>query len=125
MTDEKHGNTFEEYKKAVKIAAGLVHGDPQAIYEFGLALQNGNGVPKDEKAALNCFEEAAELGYPPAMYMYATYLAEGKFCKKDLQWALFWALRAIKAGHPDCGLLEAIEADEDNKGMVTILKARE
>jgi hypothetical protein len=33
-------------------------------------------------------------------------------------------LRAIKAGYPDCGLLEAIQEDEENNGMLTIIAGR-
>jgi len=107
---------LEQYKKPIELGAGLVHKDPKAMFELGLALQDGDGVPKDEEEAFCLFRESAELEYPPAMYMYAVCWAEGKVCEKNLNEAQLWALMAMEAGYPDQGLLDVIREEMKKAG---------
>ena len=98
----------EYYEESLALARRIKAKDPRAIYELGLQLRAGNGVPRDEYTAMECFNIAAQLGYPDAKYMYAVYLAEGRFCKKDLTTAYVLAQKAVSCGVPDYGLTEII-----------------
>ena len=96
------------YQSSIELARKIKAKDPRAIYELGLQIRAGNGVPRDEYTAMECFNIAAQLGYPDAKYMYAVYLAEGRFCKKDLTTAYVLAQKAVSCGVPDYGLTEVI-----------------
>jgi len=107
---------LEHYKRPIELGAGLVQKDPKAMFEVGLALQAGDGVPKDEEEAFRLFRESAMLRYPPAMYMYAVCWAEGKVCERNLSEAQLWALMAMEAGYPDQGLLDVIREEMKKTG---------
>ena len=60
-------------KDAVKAAEYLRHAadqnHPWANYLLGKLYLTGNGVPKDEEAAQNCFRMANAFGHPYAQYV--------------------------------------------------------
>ncbi len=59
----------EEGAYIVKIAAD--RGNADALCEYGTCLLNGTGVPKDDKAALQYWEQSAEKGCALATYKIA------------------------------------------------------
>ena len=44
-------------------------GNAQAIYNLGYLTQTGQGAAKDEKKAIQLYEQAAAKGYPVANYV--------------------------------------------------------
>ena len=60
-------------KDAVKAAEYLRHAadqnHPWASYLLGKLYLTGNGVPRDEEAAWNCFRMADAYGHPNAQYV--------------------------------------------------------
>ena len=44
-------------------------GNAQALYNLGYLTQTGQGAPKDEKKAIQLYEQSASKGYPVADYV--------------------------------------------------------
>src|SRR3954452_5929923 len=61
----------EWYRRAAE------QGSAEAYYTLGLLYRGGEGVPKDDIAAVNCFRKAAELKYCEAEEAYAQCLESG------------------------------------------------
>jgi len=51
---------LEWYRKAA------AQNDPAAEYFIGVMYENGTGVPKDQKAAIEWYKKSAEHGYKDA-----------------------------------------------------------
>jgi len=73
-------------------------GNADAQFHVGLIYAKGQGIPKDEKQAVDWFRKAAEQGHREAQtklgYMYAT----GKGVAHSYISAIYWCYKAAKQG---------------------------
>lgn len=76
-------------------------GNAQSMYELGVYLSMGIGIPKDEKKAFSWLERAAKAGHVDAMNDLGCCYYYGKCVKKDLNLAKEWLTKAAQAGSPD------------------------
>lgn len=77
-----------------------------AHYKFILGTMHatGNGADKDEKAAVICFQEAAELGHTAAQFNLAVCLIKGMGAGQNLNLGRDWMRRAAEQGHEKASL---------------------
>ena len=75
-------------------------GNAQSMYELGVYLCIGNGVPKDEKKGVAWLERAAQAGHVEAMNDLGCCYYYGRCVKKDLNLAKEWLTKAAQAGSP-------------------------
>lgn len=78
-------------------------GSAEAHYTLGVLYRGGQGVPKDDIAAVKCFRMAAELKYCEAEEAYAQCLESGIGVAQDEDAAIVWYRRA--ADHGSAGAL--------------------
>lgn len=64
--------------------------EPEEMFRNGIAYFNGDGVSKDERAALNFFEDAANAGHPAAQFAIAQMFEEGIVVCKNVPLAIKW-----------------------------------
>ena len=77
-------------------------GNAQAIYNLGYLTQTGQGTAKDEKKAVQLYEQAASKGYPVANYVLGKNYAGGTLgLKQDLAKAKQYLERASNSGFDD------------------------
>ena len=100
---------LEPYKKAVRIGETITKNDPKRLLDLGMSLITGADGGEDVGQGLACIKIAAEVEYPEAMHLYAKLIAEGLILDQDLSNALIWALKALKRGFPDDGLIDLIQ----------------
>jgi TPR repeat protein len=79
-----------------KLAAD--QGDAEAQFNYGLRLQNGEGVSKDLKGAADYFKLAADQSFAEAQYNYGVCLQNGEGVSKDLKRALYYFKLAADHG---------------------------
>jgi TPR repeat protein len=74
------------FKAAYEILNQLAsQGNAQAIYNLGYLTQTGQGTAKDEKKAIQLYEQAARKGYPVANYVLGKNYAGGTLgLKQDI-----------------------------------------
>src|SRR5580693_9542981 len=91
----------QEASRWFRLASNL--GDPEASYELGaLLIQGENGVTKDPAAAKAQFERAAAKNHPGAMYNLGVMALQGLDGKTpDYNQAAQYFLRAANAGDDD------------------------
>ena len=91
----------QEASRWFRLASNL--GDPQAAYELGaLLVQGENGVAKDPAAAKAQFERAAAKNHPGALYNLGVMALQGLDGKTpDYNQAAQYFLRAANAGDDD------------------------
>ena len=77
--------------------------------EYAIALFNGDGVPKDEKAAALLFMLAASRGNPVAQNRLARLYVAGRGVPADLVEAAAWNAVARNAGREDPWLDSAVK----------------
>ncbi|HJF28727.1 MAG TPA: sel1 repeat family protein [Acinetobacter lwoffii] len=78
----KANNFKGAYEALNKLAS---QGNAQAIYNLGYLTQSGQGTVKDEKKAVQLYEQAASKGYPVANYVLGKNYAAGTLgLKQDL-----------------------------------------
>lgn len=66
------------YKAAYDALSKLANtGNPQAIYNLGYLTQTGQGTAKDEKKAIQLYQQAATKGYPVAHFVLGKNYAGG------------------------------------------------
>lgn len=70
-----------------------------AVLQVGANYSRGQGVPKDEARALQCYQRAAELGSAVAMDNVGTYYATGRGVAVDKVRAIAWYRRAAAHGY--------------------------
>ena len=70
-----------------------------AMYELGVALYTGEGVPENTRQAVKYFRRAAHLGHVGAAYMLGQCLLDGIGTKRDRANALEWLVMAAELGH--------------------------
>ncbi len=81
-----------------KSAAGK--GDANGLYNLGMCLWRGLGVPKDETAAFNCFRSAAEKGHPEAINNIGAFFRDGIVVEKDLELSAKWFAKSASYDNP-------------------------
>lgn len=75
-------------------------GNAEAITMVGRCHELGWGGPIDLAAALQCYRDAALLGYDWAQFNLASLLHDDKGAVRDRQAACSWFIRAARQGHP-------------------------
>ena len=73
-------------------------GDAKAQCDLGVAYHNGEGVAKDEAAAVRWFRKAAEQGYAKAQYDFGQMYDRGEGVPKDEAEAARWYRKAAEQG---------------------------
>ena len=73
-------------------------GDPNAMYEYALRLQKGEGVEKDEKKAFELFKKAAGKDHGAAMVSCGLCLKDGEGCDKNFKESASWFKKALDKG---------------------------
>ena len=96
QVDEPDATAADWYRKAAE--AGVV----QAQSNYGLALMQGRGVPRDEKAAVDWFVRAADQGDPDVQNWLGLCYQDGR-CGGliDDAEAARWYMRAADSGDAD------------------------
>lgn len=90
-------------------------GNAQAIYNLGYLTQTGQGTAKDEKKAIQLYEQAASKGYPVANYVLGKNYAAGTLgLKQDLSKAKQYLERASAANFDDASIDLAILLFSEN-----------
>lgn len=78
---------------------GHAAGDPWATMHLAYMLESGRGVPaRDQRAALELYEQAAESGNSQAMLWLASNYSEATGTTRNYALALEWYRRAAEAG---------------------------
>ena len=72
-------------------------GNTDAMLNAAIMYQKGNGIPKDEYAALLWLEKAAKAGNPTAMNNLGYAYHNGIGCNINYQQAKYWYEKAIEA----------------------------
>lgn len=81
---------------------GAEKGSAKSKLNLALAIANGRGVPKDEKAGLELLDETAASGLPEAVYAQGETYYFGQFGRNvDMARAFPLILSAAKAGNRD------------------------
>ena len=98
------GNYKEAFQELQRIAAT---GNAQAIYNLGSMTMQGKGTPKDEKKALQYFQQASDKGFGKASFELAQLYRHGKssvgITKNTEQYKKFLDL-AAKQGSEEAGV---------------------
>lgn len=90
-------------------------GNAQALYNLGYLTQTGQGTTKDEKKAIQLYEQAASKGYPVANYVLGKNYAAGTLgLKQDLTKAKQHLERASAAKFDDASIDLAILLFSEN-----------
>ena len=74
-------------------------GDVAAMFNLGVAYDNGKGVIEDDKKAAKWYRKAAVLGNATAMYKLGLMYAFGKGVIEDDKKAVKWYRKAADVGH--------------------------
>ena len=96
----------KQYGTAVAILKPLAErGDPWAQYSLAVAYDDGFGVPRNFKLALEWYKRAGYQGLADAQYMAGRFYGGGRGVKQDPAKALFWLELAAAGGQPWAPLL--------------------
>jgi TPR repeat protein len=91
-----------DYPAAYRMLAPLAHeGDPVAQEVLGFMYAHGEGVPRDDAAALRWFTLAAEAGRTEAQFELGRMYRDGVGVTADGKAALRWLRRAADRGKPE------------------------
>lgn len=111
-TLEKQGSQYKS-EKNFALAASFFEtssrlGNPKSFYHLGECYRKGEGVEKDPKKALECYEQAVKLaGNKPYSFLglcyrkLGDYYQNGEDCEKDHTKAIDFYERAAKFGNPN------------------------
>ncbi len=117
----KANNLSGAYQELDKLAKT---GNPQAIYNLGYLTQTGQGTAKNEKKAIELYEQAAKKGYPVANYVLGKNHLTGTLgLKQDTNKAKQYLQKASSQGFHDATIDLAVvyfsenKADSDKKGL--------
>jgi TPR repeat protein len=95
---------------------------PEAQFQLGLMLANGDGGPKDDVAARALFEKAAAKNHAGAMVALGVFLQDGRGGSSDRTMARSYYEKAAALGNPDAKAairrLDCPRALKDKKGNV-------
>jgi TPR repeat protein len=98
LTKGKTGN--KNTKEAVVwFKRGMIAGNSYAAYDYAEHLENGIGVLRDPKGAVEAYKNAATLGLNIAQNRLGIIYAEGDLVKKNLVEAYKWFLIATSNGY--------------------------
>jgi len=90
-----------QYGAAVALLKPLARqGDPWAQYSLAVAYDDGFGVPRNFRLALEWYKRAGYQGLADAQYMAGRFYGNGRGVKQDPAKALFWMELAAAGGHP-------------------------
>ena len=89
----------EQARSAMSKAAEA--NSPEAQYQLGLMLANGDGGPKDDVAARALFEKAAAKNHSGAMVALGVFYQDGRGGSSDERMARSYYEKAIALGNPD------------------------
>ena len=78
--------------------SAATRGYASALYNLGVMLTEGRGVPRDENQAAEYFHQAAIQGHAKAQYNLGILYQTGRSVPKDPQRARFWLDRAKANG---------------------------
>jgi TPR repeat protein len=70
--------------------AAFNYGDANAQFNLGMMYVEGNGVPKDQKRAMQLFHNAAKKGHGPSRAMLGHMMFKGDFGKRQPELGLMW-----------------------------------
>jgi TPR repeat protein len=94
------------YGEAVALFRPLAQqGDPWAQYSLAVAYDDGLGVPRNFKLALEWYRRAGYQGLADAQYMTGRFYGNGRGVRQDPAKALFWFELAAAGGFPLAPLL--------------------
>jgi len=107
-----------EYEKAIihlKLASN--HHHPGGIFNLGVCYEQGLGVKKSLKRAMQCYHVASGLGHPTAIFNLGVFYAQGLGgLKKDKKAAAKCINTAAKLGQVDAiSFLNSSTFDDDNE----------
>ncbi|WP_374667325.1 tetratricopeptide repeat protein [Acinetobacter sp.] len=109
----KAKNLTGAYKALEKLAK---QGNAQALYNLGYLTQTGQGTAKNEKKAIELYEQSAAKGYPVANYVLAkNYVAGTMGLKADAAKAKQYLEKASAQGFDDASVDLAVLLFSENK----------
>ena len=100
---------LDAYRNAVRMGHAVAEDDPKRLLDLGMSMITGAEGDSDVGQGIACIKITAEAGLPEAMHLYAKLIAGGYIPDQDLSDALVWALRALKGGFPDDGLIDEVQ----------------
>jgi uncharacterized protein len=102
------GQAYSETKDPEKLSLSIYwfekaaqQGNADAEWRLSWAYGAGEGVPPDDKSALNWLKKAAEDGQVRAQSLLGMYYRDGRFVERDEKKAFDLFLRAAKQGDVD------------------------
>ena len=102
------GPIRNDMRKAMHWARrALAADDTETILNLGVRLRYGKGVPRDERAAVRCYELAARHGDPTAWHNLALCYKRGEGVRKSIPRFLACARRSAALGCPSAHYLLA------------------
>ncbi|MFZ1988967.1 MAG: tetratricopeptide repeat protein [Alphaproteobacteria bacterium] len=90
------GNYAEAYDIWLPLAR---HGDLAAVFNIGLMLRDGRGIPQDQPRALAFFKQCAERNHLGCQVNLADMYYTGKGTTPDYKRAASWLMVAARRGH--------------------------
>ena len=94
------------YEEAAKwFRASIERGHEHGVYWLGRLQEEGWGLPRDLKAAVGFYRQAAVAGDPDAQARLGLLYREGRGVERDDAQAKLWILRAATQGNPDAQAL--------------------
>ena len=109
----KAKNMAGAYQALEKLAK---QGNAQALYNLGYLTQSGQGTAKDDKKALQLYEQASNKGYPVASYVLGkNYIVGSMGLKSDPAKAKQYLEKASSQGFDDASVDLAILLFSENK----------
>jgi len=76
-------------------------GQPEAMYQLGMAYENGKDLPKDDAKAAVWYHRASDLGHGNSMFYLGGLYWSGRGVTKDLVEAYKWLDLSSKHGFKD------------------------
>lgn len=99
-----YAKAMQEYKKV---------DDPRAMYQIGYMYDHGEGVPQDNKAAVEWYQKAAEKGHVKAQYRLGLFYATGTGVEKNIKEAEKWYRKSAGQGfRPAKDALKKLEVNK-------------
>jgi TPR repeat protein len=89
----------DQYREVVERAAA--QGDATAQYEIGRLYAEGEGVERDDVAAVKWLRMAADQGHAIAQWSLGSCYCTGRGVKQNLPKAVEWYRKAAEQGNPD------------------------
>ena len=91
----------EIHQEFLKTKLEAVKGSPENQHRLGVLYERGLGVAKDEVAAAQWFQRAADLDYAPAQYALARCYRAGRGVSANPEQAVKWFRKAADHGLAD------------------------